>query len=186
MKSKKISILILNILLMAGCVSVQITQEQVEGIRSAAAKVLPPEAKVEVTTKSRFLAKPVLIISAHLLEGHSPDETSPYVRGDYGTHEKLTRLIRYRSAKILKSVVAESQIPDVSKITIQARHGVRQIYYGSNSGGGDVAMTIYVVSISINDVRNKNLLTITEKEIMALWKVDKNIIPSLHFQAVRF
>jgi len=148
MKLLRAYIIIIAILLMVGCASVQIPREQIEEIRSAAARVLPPEGKVEVTTKGRFLSKPALVISAHLLEGHSPDEASPYVIGDYGTNEKLTRLVRYRCAKIIKAVATKSQIPDVSKIIIQARHGVRQYlmsqpYAGFPTGGGtDVAMTI--------------------------------------------
>ena len=185
-KSYRTYVIIVAILLTVGCTSVQITREQVEGIRNAAAKVLPPEAKVEVTTKSRFLAKPELVISAHLLEGHSPDEKSPYVQGDYGTHEKLTRLVRYRCAKIFKSVATESQIPDVSKIIIQARHGVRQTYIGALSGSTDVATTIYQISISVADIKKQNWLFIGEEEIMKLWKVDENIIPSLQLQIVTF
>lgn len=186
MNRMKLSILIVSVFIISGCASVQMTPKQVEEIRSAVARVLPREANVEVTQKSHFLAKPSLIVSAHLLEGHSPDETNPYVRGDYSTQEKLTRLVRYRSAKIIKSVVSSAQIPDVSKIVIQARHGVSQFYYGIPFGGNDVAMTIYVVSISIKDLRDRDYSKIDEKEIMLMWKVNRDIIPSLHFQSVWF
>ena len=192
MKGMKLFVSITAIFLIAGCASVQIPHEQLEGIRSAAARVLPPEAKVEVTTESCFLSRPALIISAHLLEGHSSDETSPYVQGDYGTHEKLTRLVSYRCAKILRSVATESQIPDVSKIVIQSRHGVRQYvvtqpYSGFPAGGGtDVAMTIYTVSVPIDSMKGRGWSSMDEERIMQLWTVDMNIIPSLHFQEVRF
>ena len=158
---------------------------QILEVELAAKKVLPQEAKVEVTSISRFPQKPEFLISAHLLEGHSADEKSPYVRGNYGTHEKLTRLVRYRCARILKSVADESALPDASEITIRACHGVRQVYVGT-ARRDDVAMTIYQVSLPIETARDKNLAKLAEEDVIELWRVEKNIIPSLQFQTVPF
>ena len=72
---------------LSGCSTLQISPEQRESIRVAAAKVLPPGANVSVAARAQDV-----VIAAHLLEGHSAGETSPYVRGDYETHDKLTRM----------------------------------------------------------------------------------------------
>ena len=141
---------------------------------------------MEVRGKSRILAKPALVISAHLLEGHSPDENSPYVRGDYGTHEKLTRLVRYRSAKVLKSVLTETQLPGVGRLIVQARHGVRQHVGSFSSPGKDVAMTIYEVGLPLDNAQDTAWHDLSEEEVMALWTVKTNIIPSLRFSTVPY
>jgi hypothetical protein len=82
--------------------------------------------------------------------------------------------------------VTGAKLPDASEITIQARHGVRQSYQGVPFGGTDVAMTLYQISISIDEIKKHDWSFIGEEEIMDLWTVDKNIIPSLHFQVVTF
>lgn len=186
MKGFTIFILVSVVLAMAGCTAVQFRPEQLQDIRAAAAKVLPAEAKVEVSTKARFLAKPDVVISAHLLEGHSADEASPYVRGDYATHEKLARLVRYRCAKVLKSVFVGTNLSDAGRIIIEARHGVRQVAGGALFGGTDVAMTIYQISVPVEEAGKQNWSQLAEDKIMQLWSVDRNIIPSLHFQTVPF
>jgi hypothetical protein len=161
-------------------------KNHLKDIEDATRKVLPAEAKVEVASVSRYPHKADFVISAHLLEGRSADDTSPYVRGDYGTHEKLTRLVRYRCAKILKSVFTSANLPDAGKIIIEARHGVRQTYLGVQFGGTDVAMTIYQISISLEKAKIQNWSLMTEKDIMEIWSTDKNIIPSLRFITVPF
>lgn len=156
-------------------------RSQIKDLEKAVTKVLPEGAKVEITTVSQYPRKPEFAIKAHLLEGHSADESNPYVRGDYGTHEKLTRLVRYRCAKILKSISEEMKLPDGDDITISARHGVRQSYY-TGVQGTDVSMTIYEISISIKTMMERELSNMSEESIMKLWEVNKNIIPSLQFQ----
>ena len=162
--------------------SMGILRNQIRDLEEAASIVLPLGAKVEVTSVSRFPRKPEFVIAAHLLEGHSADEKSPYVMGDYGTHEKLTRLVRFRCAKILKSISEEKKLPDGSEITIRARHGVRQSYFQSGIVGTDRAMTIYEISIPVKTLSKRDLSSVSEEAIMNLWEVKKNIIPSLHFQ----
>ncbi len=157
---------------------------QIKAIEEATKRALPKEARVEVTSVSRFPQKPQFLISAHLLEGHSADETSPYVRGDYGTHEKLTRLVRYRCAKILLSIVTGAKLPDASEISIAARHGVRQTYSLSAFSGTDTALTIYQISIPVSKIREHEWSKIKLEEIMELWTVSKNIIPELQFTII--
>lgn len=166
--------------------ALQALKDEIKEVEEAAKKVLPKEAKVEVTSISQYPRKPEFLISAHLLEGHSADETSPYVQGDYGTHEKLTRLVRLRCATILKSVATGAKLPDASAITIKARHGVRQSYIDMPLSGTDVAMTIYQISISIDEIKKHDWSSIKEEEIMELWKVDENVIPSLQIRMVPF
>lgn len=155
---------------------------QAYSIELAAKKVLPQEANVEVTTMKGTSTKPAFVISAHLLEGHSADDESPYIKGDYGTHEKLTRLVKFRCAKILKSIAINAKKPDAGRITIKVRHGVRQYYVDNPFAWDDVAMTIYQVSISLEKMRALNWNTISLESIMKMWSVDKNIIPDLDFR----
>ena len=164
--------------------SLKSLKNQIKHLRDAAKKVLPKEANVQVTSISRFPNRPEFLISAHLLKGHSADETNPYVRGNYGTHEKLTRLIKYRCAKVLKSIAKNVNLHNASKIVIQGRHGVRQTPLYNPFGGKDVAMTIYQISISTDEIKKHNWMSIKEKEVVKLWSVDKNIIPRLHFQTI--
>lgn len=156
-------------------------KNQLKAVEQAARDVLPPEAKVEVTSVSRYPQKSDFVISAHLLEGHSTDDNSPYVRGDYGTHEKLTNLIRYRCAKVLKSIFSGTNFPNAGKIIIKARHGVRQSYFSGGFGGTDIAMTIYEVSISLDRIKEYNWAQIQLEKVMELWSVEQNIIPKLQF-----
>ena len=171
---------VVGIVFFAGCATVTLTPQERESIRTAAAKVLPSGAEVSVDTHSRFLSKPDLVISAHLLEGHSADEKSPYVRGDYGTHEKLTRLVRFRSAKIVKSVLTDTALPNVGGIVVGACHGVRQSHVGQPFSGADVAMTLYIVRFVLEPtgVQSSEL---SEEQIIDRFRVTRNIIPSLTF-----
>lgn len=168
------------------CTTVQLTTHEKDSIRSAVAKVLPRGANISVHTQGRFLSKPDLVISAHLLEGHSADESSPYVRGDYGTHERLTRLVRYRSAKVIKSILAEGTLPDVGGIVVNTRHGVRQSYIGQPSSSSDVAMTLYTVRYPVQSPNIMQSSNSSEKEIMEMFIVMRNVIPTLTFSTVSY
>ena len=182
LRSVWISPFVTAALITLGCAFVQMEPEQIEQIRSTAAAVLPSETQVEVSTESALFAKPDLVISAHLLEGHEADETSPYIKGDYGTHDKLTNLVRYRCARIIKSVLAEAEIPDVGKLTIKARHGVRKSYYDMpNISPTNVAMTIYVASLPIDTAHSRNWSQVDIAEVLNCIQTEKNIIPSLTF-----
>ena len=184
MKIIKYVTYVAGVFLLAGCASVTITLTPQEraSIEEAAARGLPSGADVSVDTQSRFLARPDLVISAHLLQGHSADEKSPYVRGDYGTHDKLTRLVRFRSAKIVKSLIMDTTLPNVDGIVINARHGVRQSYVGQSVARTDVAMTLYTVRFVLEPT-DSQLTEISEEEIIDRFLVKRNIIPTLHFSA---
>ena len=82
--------------------------------------------------------------------------------------------------------MTSAELPDASEIAIQARHGVRQYYVGDLSGSNDVAMTIYQINISVDEIKKHNWSYISEEEIMRYWRVINNIIPSLQFQMVTF
>lgn len=174
----KFMLLVIGTITLVGCASVKLTPQERESIRSAATKVLPPGAKVAVDTQSRFLSKSDLVISAHLLEGHSADEKSPYVRGDYGTHEKLTRLVRFRSARIVKSILTDTTLPNVGGIIVNAFHGVRQTDFNKPNSVRDVAMTLYTARFVLESTTTQSK-GITEEQIIDRFQVKRDIIPSL-------
>ncbi|MDH4241620.1 MAG: hypothetical protein OEW48_18840 [Phycisphaerae bacterium] len=181
MKGSIVLVVVCVGVMMAGCTTVNLTPEQKESIRQAAQKVLPQGSEVSVDTQGQDV-----VIAAHLLEGHSSDERSPYVRGDYGTHEKLTRLVRFRSARVIRSVLQDAQLTGVGGILIHTRHGVRQSYVGQSFSGTDVAMTLYTVRFAITDGANGAPVIPTEDAIIQQFTVKKNIIPSLSFSRSPF
>ena len=163
-----------------GCATLQLTSDERSSIRQAAQEALPSGVRVNVSTKSRFLSKADLVIAVHLLEGHSSDEQSPYVRGDYGTHEKLTRLVRLRSAKVIKAILDKGRLPDVGGIVVHTKHGVRQSYVGKPYSGTNVAMNLYTVRFElISSVGERSVFS--EEYIINRFTVQENIIPSLSF-----
>ncbi|MEI6692202.1 MAG: hypothetical protein WCL43_05730 [Chlorobium sp.] len=185
---KRLLFCISYILLTAGCTSsVQVSKAQLEGVRQAAEKVLPYGAQVSVSVTHSDI-----VIAAHLLEGHSADENSPYVVGDYGTHDKLERLVRFRCAKILKSLVSEAQVvPDVKNFVIEARHGVRVTrVYGNAAAtpgsGIDEAMTIYIVKMPASQLKDPQWPILTDDQVMSRWREELDIIPSLKFSSAYF
>ncbi|MCX6833379.1 MAG: hypothetical protein NT028_14870 [candidate division Zixibacteria bacterium] len=152
---------------------------QIETVELAARKVLPEGADVVVNFRPHLPEPPELEVSAPLVEGSSADDESPYVRGDYGTKEKLTWLVKYRSAQILKSIASESKLPDVSRIVIQIRHGVRESVFSVPIVGVDRATTIYEVSIPLDRLKAQNWSSIDLKSVMELWNEEVNLIPEL-------
>ncbi len=170
-------------------------KEQIKQLDKAVRNVLPSGSEINIRSISRYPDKPEFVIWAHLLEGHSADENNPYVRGNYGTHEKLTRLVRYRCAKILKSISEGKIIPDGSSMKIVSMHGVRQIYnpmldrnpnpivvnQRMNAAPVDKAMAIYIITIPIDIMKRSDLSKLSEEKIMSLWDVTTNIIPELQF-----
>lgn len=162
--------------------NLQALKQEIHDLEEATKKVLPEGATVEVTTISRYPQEPEFVIAAHLLEGHAEDESSPYVRGDYGTHEKLTRLVQFRCAKILKSIAKNAALSNGPVLVIRGRHGVRQSSFPGGLGGSDTAMTIYEVGVPVSTLREKNVQSMDDELVMRLWEVRSDIIPELHFQ----
>jgi hypothetical protein len=190
------STLVVTTLLLAGCASVKpvrLPPEQSASIRAAAAKVVPHEAKIDVSAvKKRSLDHPTIIISGHLLEGKSTEDSNPYVQGDYGTHEKLTRLARHRAFRIMRSVLQEAQVGNVSELVVSVRHGVRvstvTVYQGIQmpATASDLTKMISSVRISLADTPPHGWLSISQGQFMHRWTVEANIIPSLEFRSSRF
>jgi hypothetical protein len=162
-------------------VTLKTLKNQLKNIEEAARVVLPNEAEVTVKSISRYPQQSDFVISAHLLEGRSTNDANPYVQGDYGTHEKLIRLVRLRCATVLKSVFTRTVLPAKGRIIIDACHGVRQSTVGDYSRGTDVPMTIYKISLSLGEAKMQQWSKMKVEAIMDLWSVDENIIPSLQF-----
>lgn len=179
-----------------GCASVRYVSlpvDQRESIRAAAAKVVPNAAKIRVSAvKKSSLDNPTVNISGHLLEGERTEDSNPHVRGDYGTHEKLTRVARIRAFRILKSVLSEADITNVSEITVNVRHGVRVSTVNIIGGvrmpttTSDVTRLIYAVSIDLEQTSARAWIARDEDAFMKAWKITTNVIPSLEFSTSRF
>jgi hypothetical protein len=214
MKTQIQSLLLLGALalVLTGCATIpKISQEQLEGVRKAAQKVLPAGAEVSVTTQNHIFYKPDVIISAYLLfEGYSADESSsPYVRGDthekltrlygkgdYGPNEKLARLVRFRCAKILRSLVSESQVPDAGRFAIEARYDCRlKLSYngvpaksgiGSDTDTNLYTVTVYSAWMPAKQMRDPKWSELTDEQVMARWYLWIDEIPSLRFSSSQF
>jgi tetratricopeptide (TPR) repeat protein len=164
--------------------------ERKKGIlEKAVQEVLPAACKAEVELATPKQG-PEVCIRAHLLEGLSPDDESPYVRGNYSTHQLLENLVKKRVARIYRSVFTslESDIP--LEVVIECRHGVRYYYSfvpptGIGGGGEDKPTTIYRTVIrKDNASRILDWNKASKKEIEEIWTVEENLIPSLNFQTI--
>ena len=160
----------------------KVLEGQIQLMEQAVRNALPAGAKVTITPLSRYPQEPEYVIAAHLLVGHSADDSSPYVRGVYGTHESLERLIRMRCVRILKSIAENSPPARKAQIVIEVRHGVRQSYGPVGFGGTDVAMTIYEIAVPTSAFKDSNLKLLDDEQVMKQWQLRRNIIPSLKFQ----
>jgi len=145
------------------------------------AEMLPKEANTEVTTSSNNL-----IISVHLLKAYSPGDDNPYVKGNYGTRESMRHLIENRSADIYRKVFTSLDIPQNVNVCINACHGVRVTYFGDYSGTSDHAMTLYQTKISGSKAAKLDWNFISNEKIVSLWKVERDIIPTLQFETVMY
>lgn len=157
--------------------NLEVLKKELRNIEEATRKVLPKGASVEVTTLSRYPKEPEFVIAAHLLEGHSTNEENSSIRGDYGTHEKLTRLVQLRCVKIIKSVAKNAMPSNKSVLVVRSRHGVRE-----RKSGRDVATTIYEVSIPTSVLRDIEISSMDIESVIKLWKVQSDIIPTLEFK----
>ena len=169
-------------------------------------RVLPSGVNVEITSESRYPLKPELLITAHLLDGYSPDNDDPLVKGDYGDNLKLAAWVQNRCARILKTIAHMEKLPSGSQFTVRVKHGVEVEYrsaiiplgkpiysdpsnflssYPSVSlGSSNEAMMIYEVSLSMNDISKLDRFSLNEKTIREMWDLNKNRIPELQFRPV--
>jgi len=128
-----------------------------------------------------------LIIAGHLLEGENPDDSSPYVRGDYANKNKLETKAKYRIFKIYRSVYGGFPMTEFHCVRVQCKHGVRVqvVDIGSLTAprgeGTDQAMTIFETSMSSEAAKKVDWNSASLSDIEKLWKVESNMIPSLHF-----
>ena len=154
--------------------SLQLLKDQIQQIREAAKSVLTEQAKVRVKSALRYPNKHYFVVYAYLLQANSAWDGFT-ARFDYGTRERLTKLVKYRCAKVLKSIgkiAKDAKLPDASAIAIVGKIG------------GGTKENIYNISITIDEIKKHDWLSIKEEEIMELWKVDRNIIYSLRLTHV--
>lgn len=165
-----------------GCAVAPLTLEQSNSIRGAAVSTLSQNAKVEVMTERGSDREDFLVISARLLDGFSAEETDPAVRAQYRDLAGLTQAVQLRSAQILRAVDASAELPEVDRVMVETRHGVRLIRPGQVYGGSDVSKVLYAVSVAKSDLLGKDLAAMSDEEIATLWRVEKNILPRLQMQ----
>ncbi|MGD2273004.1 MAG: hypothetical protein PVI06_21580, partial [Desulfobacterales bacterium] len=152
--------------------SLQLLKDQIQQVQEAAKSAFwdQKQAKVGVKSISRYPSKPSFCISAVLLQANSANEGNAYARLHYKSPQGLTKLVKHRCAKVLKSIAKGSKLPDASKIVIQGR---------LSGGTKDFAETIYQISITIDEMKKHDWSSIKEEEIMELWKVDRDYMGSL-------
>ncbi|MCK5581650.1 MAG: hypothetical protein KAJ18_10320 [Candidatus Omnitrophica bacterium] len=168
----------------------ELQPEYKEGVDAAIRQVLPAGVKASTALNISEDLKINLVVRGHLLEGKSPDSEDPYVRGNYGSHDALTRLSQYRTARIIKALVFDKEIDDIYKdifgISVYVRHGVRtkivHVMHGRSIPGGssNSARTIYSIYVPVQKVVSQGE-QVVEEEIVGLWDVFYNDIPNLHF-----
>ncbi len=150
----------------------QILKVELSPLEEAARRALPQGMRFSVAKPSQDRDEPEFMIAAPLLEE---------VRGNYGTHEKLTRLVQLRCAKLIKSIAEEGLLSDPSVLVIQAWHDIFQSHLHRYTGQPKVAMTLYEVAIPARVLNEENLKSASYVTIMGLWEVRENIIPDLSF-----
>lgn len=180
---QSLTVVVFALLLTAGCAtSSRISQEQLEGVRQAAQKVLPDGAQVGIFTERHVFSKPDVVILAHLLVPESADEGHGYVKPYVVTHDELERLVRLRCANILRSLVRESKVPNVSSFIIQARDGGRVMPALTDGFVSDGATTFYVVEMSARQMRDPKWLQLSDEQLMERWRVTQDIVPPFQFR----
>lgn len=171
--------------------TIELPPGQRESIRSAAAKVVPESAKIDVSVvQTKALKGSSVTIAGHLLENEETESTNPYVCGNYATHQKLERVAQIRAYRILKSVLIEAQIDGVSELDIDVRHGVRVTTVTTRNGirmppvTSDQTRIIYSVSINLQQRPRDQWVKLEQDAFMSSWVVVLNIIPSLEIRSV--
>jgi hypothetical protein len=183
------------IIVISGCASVRpivLSPLQQESIHAAAIKAVPETIGIDVSAiKKVKLNYPTVIISGHLLENEMTENSSPYVRGEYGTREKLTRVAMIRAYRILKSVLSEANTASVSELEVHVYHGVRvstvRVINGIKMSPAisDVTTLIYGVSINIELIPSEEWIAMDPDIFMNTWIITKNIIPTLEFYSIQ-
>jgi hypothetical protein len=166
-------------LAVSGCARPRLSAEQIAAYRQAAQRVLPESAKVEVTELPHAFGDPDLIISAHLLEGHSTADASPIVRGDYGTKAALYARVQERSAAVFRSVFSETLLDGIATVKVQTMHGVRYSSVQGGFGGTDRPTILYRVSIPAAEQKRLLWRSIPDQQIGAMWALEFDDLPQI-------
>lgn len=155
-------------------------------------QTLPIEARAIASMEKPSDTTRRVVIAGHLLEGEQPDDNSPYVRGDYGSKERLEAKAKYRAYQIYQSIFRDIPMMEFESVVVRCRHGVRVhvTTFGSPTvpsfGGSDQAMTIFQTSLTPQAAQNVNWQTSSLADVERVWTLEENIIPSLHFQVMPF
>lgn len=158
-----------------------LTEPERAAIRQSAARALPVGTSVQVNDCAGSRGKLDVTVTAHLLEGHSAEEKNPYVRGNYNTHEKLERLVRFRSAQVIKSILADGISERIGALIVETRHGVRTRFMGA-SARQDLATTLYSVRFPVT-VETLAMGNAPNSEVASRFELLTNIIPQISIVA---
>ncbi len=164
-------------------------REKLDNIGAIVRKTFPAETRVNAIMEEVSPRARRIVIAGHLLEGVKPDDTSPWVRGDYTNRQQLEAKARYRAYEIYRIIFRDIPMTEFHSVVVRCRHGVRVqvVHYGSfaapGQGGTDEAMTIFETSITPKAAQKLNWGNATLSDVEKVWTVERNLIPSLQFFA---
>lgn len=168
---------------------VQLPPQQRTQIENAVKQTIPEATQLNTVVdaiQKPDLKYPTVIIS-HLLEGRSAADTDPTVRGDYGTHAKLTALSQQRSYQILLSVLNGIDTSKTSELIANINHGVEHRLMGEGKDkdkilyAKETATNIYATSINLEQVSPNKWRSMGQPAFIQNWTVEHNHIPNLQF-----
>ncbi|MFP4472869.1 MAG: hypothetical protein ACLFPX_03235 [Candidatus Omnitrophota bacterium] len=133
-----------------------------------------------------------LVMAGHLLEGDSPYDSNPVVRGDYGSRDRLTAKSKERSAELIKALLGELALQqlykDIDAIAIQVRHGVkvetRRQGFSFPTSSRNESRKIFAVRAPLEQLRKENG-QFDQENVSQVLGVVYNDIPNLHFKSSR-
>jgi hypothetical protein len=164
-------------------------RQKLEKIGAIVRETMPAETQVSTTMEKVSTKARRIVIAGHLLEGEKPDDTSPYVQGDYATKERLEGKARYRTYEIYQRIFRDVPMTEFHSVVVETKHGVRVqvVPFGSPvtpGGGTDQAMTIFKTSLTPDAAQKLNWQNASLLDVERVWIVESNMIPSLQFFAV--
>ncbi len=129
-------------------------------------------------------------VSAHLLEGFSPESTDSRVQAGYHTQEALYLFVNRRIAEIYTKIFTSSGT-NWNEVIVECLHGVRQVFSGSpgyvtaakEAFGAEIAESIYSTVISKNKAARYDWKNLSNKEIQRIWTIRTDIIPGLQIRS---
>jgi hypothetical protein len=152
-------------------------------IEAIAQTVLPTNSRLIIKLVDGMSDHPVLMISGHLLEGESPHDYNPLVRGNYGNQKALVEFAEDRASRILQILLLEGILgeiwSDFKTIEVSTWHGVRWINVISRQ---NKATMIYAIAVDVDTIKVFNHKEMKKEDIIHLWRVVTNKIPELEFK----